>query len=74
MTINRQKPQRSAGAFLGPDQLIPAPIRTLSDEIPASDPEPEEEREPPPEPPGIVERVRAAAERLTHKSSDSGQD
>ena len=68
MTINRQKPQRNAGAFLAPDALMPAPMRTLSDEIPASDPEPEEEREPQPEPPGFIARVRGAADRLTHRS------
>lgn len=28
----RRQPERNAGAFLGPDVLIPVPMRTLDDE------------------------------------------
>ena len=69
MTINRQKPQRNAGAFLAPDALIPAPMHTLSDEIPAPDREPDEEREPESDPPGLTSKLREAIDRLTHRAS-----
>lgn len=41
---------RNAGAFLGPDVLIVAPMRTLSDEIPGEPTELEAERRPPRDP------------------------
>jgi hypothetical protein len=59
-----KRPERNAGAFLGPDMLIPVPMRTLSDEIRDEPTEPEEEREPEPEPPGLIRR---AFERLTRR-------
>lgn len=53
-----------AGAFLAPFQMIPAPIKTLSDEY-HDTPEPEDsDRVPPPEPEGVLTRV---AHRLTGK-------
>lgn len=59
----KRRPERAAGAFLGPDLLVPVPIRTLSDayrDVPA---EPEDsDREPEPEAPG---RVRRVVDRLT---------
>ncbi len=53
-----QRPQRNAGAFLGPDVLMPVPLSTLSDEYRDEPSEPEDsDREPEPEPPGLVRRV-----------------
>jgi hypothetical protein len=65
--MSRPKPrraERSAGAFLGPDILVPASIRTLSDEYRDEPTYPEDEREPEPEPPGFIRRV---IERLTRR-------
>jgi hypothetical protein len=46
-----------AGAYLGPFQMIPTPIRTLSDEY-HDEPEPtDSEKEPEPEPPGLLRRL-----------------
>ena len=42
----RRQAERSAGAFLGPDILVPASIRTLSDEYRDEPTYPEDEREP----------------------------
>jgi hypothetical protein len=50
---------QNAGAFLGPDLLVPVPMRTLSDEYRDAPVEPEDsDREPEPEPerPGRVRR------------------
>ena len=59
----RHHPERNAGAFLGPDLLVPVPMRTLDDEYRDAPAEPEDsEREPEPEPPG---RVRRVLDRLT---------
>jgi hypothetical protein len=50
----QRRAEQSAGAFL----LVPAPIRTLSDEYRDEPPEPEDsERIPEPEPPSRVRRV-----------------
>lgn len=65
--MGRPKPrraERNAGAFLGPDILVPASMRTLCDEYRDERAEPGEEREPGPEPPGLVRRV---IERLTRR-------
>jgi hypothetical protein len=67
--MGRAKPrrvQRNAGAFMGPDVLIPAPMRTLSDENQDAPTEPEEDssRVPDPEPPGLVRRVMDRLARL----------
>jgi hypothetical protein len=54
----RRHAQRNAGAFLGPDLLVPVPMRTLDEHY--RDPTPEREgseREPEPEPPGFVHRL-----------------
>jgi len=53
-----KRAERNAGAFLGPDILIPIPMRTLSDDYDDWPTEPSDDREPPPEPPGIVARIR----------------
>ncbi|HYM84050.1 MAG TPA: hypothetical protein VEY67_07870 [Candidatus Dormibacteraeota bacterium] len=46
-----------SGAFLGPFQMIPTPIRTLSDEY-HDEPEPtDSDRVPDPEPPGRLRRL-----------------
>lgn len=59
----RRRPERSAGAFLGPDLLVPVPLKTLSDDYRDEPAEPEDsDREPEPEPPG---RVRRVLDRLT---------
>jgi hypothetical protein len=58
--------ERNAGAFLGPDLLIPAPMRTLSDDyhdVP-TEPEADSSRVPDPEPPGLVRRVIDKLSRL----------
>ena len=61
--------QRNAGAFLGPDVLIPAPIGTLSDEYHDAPTEPEEDssRVPDPEPPGLVRRI---IDKLVRRPAD----
>jgi hypothetical protein len=64
----RKRREQNAGAFLGPDMLVPAPIRTLSDDYRDEPTEPEPEPEPapesPPEPPGIVRRMVDRLARL----------
>ena len=54
--------QRNSGAFLGPDLTVPVPMRTLSDEYHDAPTEPEDDRVPEPEPPGLIRRV---VDRLT---------
>lgn len=56
--LSRKRPPRNAGAFLGPDLLVPAPMRTLADdyhdvatELEDSDGAPESE------PPGRLGRI-----------------
>ena len=51
---------------MGPDVLIAAPMRTLSDEYHDAPTEPEEDssRMPDPEPPGLVRRVMSRLSRL----------
>jgi hypothetical protein len=54
----QRRAEQSAGAFLGPDLLVPAPIRTLSDEYRDEPTEPEDsERVPEPDPPGRILRI-----------------
>ena len=66
MARKKRQPERNAGVFLGPDLLMPVPMRTLSDDYRDSPAEPEDsEREPEPEPPG---RVRRMLNRLTGQS------
>ena len=64
--MSRSKPrrrERSAGAILGPDLLVPVPLRTLSDDYADEPVEPEDsERVPASEPPSLVRRL---VERLT---------
>jgi hypothetical protein len=64
-------PERSAGAFLGPDLLVAAPIRTLDNEYHDGPAEPvDSDRVPEPEPPNLIRRViddmtrRAGGRRL----------
>lgn len=45
--------------------LVPVPMRTLSDDMRDEPTEPEEDREPEPEPPGLIRRV---VERLARRS------
>jgi hypothetical protein len=60
------QPERNAGAFLGPDMLVPVPLRTLSDDYSDVPVEPEDaEREPMPESPGLLRRLR---ERLVRRT------
>ncbi|MFL5723297.1 MAG: hypothetical protein ACJ78H_07905 [Chloroflexota bacterium] len=64
----RRRPERNAGAFLGPDLLVPVPMRTLDEEyrdraIDLAGSEPEAEVEP--EPSGFVHRMIL---RLTRRS------
>jgi hypothetical protein len=63
----QRRAEQSAGAFLGPDLLVPAPIRTLSDEYRDEPTEPEDsERIPEPVPPS---RVRRVIDRLGRRRS-----
>ncbi len=66
--MSRSKPshgERNAGAFLGPDLLVPAPMRTLEDDYHDEPTEPEDsDREPEPESPGPIRRV---LDRLTRR-------
>ncbi len=59
--MSRPKPrraERTAGAFLGPDILVPVPIRTLTDDYHDEPAEPEgSDRVPEPEPRGPVRRI-----------------
>ena len=51
-------PERSAGAILGPDLLVAAPMRTLSDEYHDVPAEPvDSDRVPEPEPPNLIRRL-----------------
>jgi hypothetical protein len=62
----RRHAQRNAGAFLGPDLLVPVPMRTLDEEYRDTPTELEgSEREPEPEPLGFVHRL---LERLRPRS------
>lgn len=55
-----RRPQRHAGAFLGPDVLLPVPMSTLSDEYRDEPAEPEDsDRVPEREPPSRLRRVLA---------------
>jgi hypothetical protein len=61
----RRSAERNAGAFLGPDVLVPTTIRTLSDDYRDEPTEPEDsDREPKPQPKGLIDRLRA---RLTRR-------
>jgi hypothetical protein len=60
----RKGAERNAGVFLGPGILIPAPMRTLSDDIVDEPTYPEDEHEPEPDQPGLVRRV---VERLARR-------
>ncbi len=60
---DRRRPEHNAGAFLGPDLLVPVPMRTLSDDYHDEPAEPEDAaREPEPERSG---RLRRALDRWT---------
>jgi hypothetical protein len=60
----RRRAERNAGAFLGPSRPVPVPMRTLSDDYRDEPTEPEEDREPEPEPPGLFRRM---IERLARR-------
>ncbi len=68
--MSRPKPrraERNAGAFLGPDILVPAPMRTLSDDYHDEPTEPEDsDRVPELEPPGLLRRVLDRLVRPSH--------
>lgn len=49
--------QQNAGAFMGPDIMAPIPMRTLDQEYDDHPVEPEDDRVPPPERPGLVKRA-----------------
>ena len=51
--------ERNVGAFLGPDILIAAPTRTLSDEYRDVPAEPEDDHVPESEPPSVLSRLGA---------------
>jgi hypothetical protein len=65
-----KRAEPNAGAFLGPDLLIPVPMRTLPGGYRDQPSEPDDDREPPPEPPGLVARIR---ERLLHPAGRGGR-
>lgn len=59
-------PERSAGAFLGPDLLVAAPIRTLDNEYHDVPAEPvDSDRVPDPEPPNLIKRLVEGLKRGT---------
>lgn len=62
---SRRRRERNAGAFLGPDIMVPVPMRTLDDDYDDHPVEPEDDRTPEPEPPGLLRR---ALDRLVHRS------
>jgi hypothetical protein len=62
-----KRAERNAGAFLGPDLLIPVPMRTASDDYRDERTEPADDREPPPEPPGLLTRIRERLARLSDR-------
>ena len=68
--MSRPKPARAehnAGAFLGPDIMVPVPMTTLTDDYRDEPAEPEDsDRVPEPEPKG---RVRRLLDRLLRRSS-----
>lgn len=66
-----RRAERNAGAFLGPDMLIPVPMRTLSDEYRDEPTDPEPEPEPEPERPG---RIRRVVERLAGRPPGHGDE
>ena len=57
----RRRAVRNAGAFLAPNGTFPIPMRTLSDDYEDRPVDPEDDRVPEPEPPGVV---RLLANRL----------
>ena len=58
------RPNRTGGAILGPDLLVPVPMDTLSDEYRDEPVEPEDSsREPEPEAPGLASRLVHRVER-----------
>jgi hypothetical protein len=57
-----RRPERSAGAFLGPDVLLPMSLRTLSDDYSDVPTDPPDDRVPEPEPLGLIRRI---VDRLT---------
>ena len=66
----RRRAQRNAGAFLGPDLLVPVPMRTLDEEyrdrptdLAGSELEPEFELEPS----GFVHRIIDRLRRRSHR-------
>ena len=61
-----ERPKGNAGAFLGPDMLVPVQIRTLSDEYHDEPTEPEPVPETPPDPPSLLRRV---VDRLAGRTS-----
>jgi len=67
--MSRRRSRRAkgnAGAFLGPDMLVPVTIRTLSDEYQDEPAEPESVPETPPEPRSLLRRL---LDRLTRPAS-----
>jgi hypothetical protein len=66
--LGPRRAERNAGAFLGPNVLVPAPIRTLSDEYHDDRAEPvDSDREPAPDPPGVVRRLIEGLRRLSRR-------
>ena len=72
------RPERNAGAFLGPDVLVPAPMRTLSDDYHDEPADPEDsDRAPEPEPPGMLpgmlQRLLGRLSRRERSAPDGGK-
>lgn len=60
------RPERTAGAFLGPDLLMPVPLRTLDQEYRDEPAEPKDsDHEPAPQ---LRSRLRRAIDKLTGQS------
>lgn len=63
----RRRAVRNAGAFLAPDGTLGVPMRTLSDEYVDLPVDPEDDRVPEPEPPGVIRRLLESVLRLTRR-------
>jgi hypothetical protein len=53
----RRKRERNAGAFMGPDIMVPVPMRTLSDDYEDRPTDPPDDAAPAPERPGRMSRL-----------------
>ena len=66
---NPRRAEGNAGAFLGPDLMVPVPMRPLPAEDQDGPREPKDsDREPAPDAPGFVRRLIARLSAQAHRS------